>query len=139
MMLFWLIMFIIFVHLEIITINLVTIWFALGAVGALVTNFFTDSFLIQTIVFLVVSVISLVLTRPFVKKFNSKRVATNADSVIGKIGIVTKVVTRDFPGRVKVDGQDWAAIVKEDITLQEGTKIKVTEIQGVKLIVMEVN
>lgn len=137
-MLTWLILFIVFMYFEIITINLVTIWFAIGSVAGLITTFFTDSALIQTGVFLITSILTLILTRPFVKNIQPKKTATNADIVIGKVGIVVKEISKDFSGSVKIDGQLWTAITNENTILKEGTKVKVLSLEGVKINVMEV-
>ena len=84
-------------------------------------------------VFFIVTVIALILTRKIVKsKIDPKKIPTNLDSVIGKIGIVTK------DGRVKIMGKDWAAISLDDNKIEEGKKVEVLEIKGVKLIVREV-
>lgn len=72
MSIYWIILFLILLFIELATVNLVSIWFAIGALGAFVTAFFTDSILIQLLVFVVISVVSLFVTLPIVKKFKSK-------------------------------------------------------------------
>ena len=72
-MYFWLILFVILIILELCTINLTTIWFAFGALLAYVTSLFFDNVIIQTTVFLVVSVATLIFTRPIVKKYLLKK------------------------------------------------------------------
>ena len=130
----WFIAFLVLLFIEIITINLVTIWFAIGALAALVTALITDSFVIQVIVFLVVSVIALLLTKPLIKKFKGFQVVpTNSDRVIGKVGEVTKKIEKNKYGEVKVFGNIWTAYSDEELDV--GTKVIVKEIEGVKLIV----
>lgn len=130
----WFIAFLVLLFIEIITINLVTIWFAIGALGALITALITDSFVIQVIVFLVVSIIALLVTKPLIKKFKGFQVVpTNSDRVIGKIGEVTKKIEKNKYGEVKVFGNIWTAYSDEE--LEVGTKVIVKEIEGVKLIV----
>ena len=130
----WFIAFLVLLFIEIITINLVTIWFAIGALAALVTALITDSFVIQVIVFLVVSVIALLLTKPLIKKFKGFQVVpTNSDRVIGKVGEVTKKIEKNKYGEVKVFGNIWTAYADEELDV--GTKVIVKEIEGVKLIV----
>lgn len=130
----WLSLFIVLLVIEFMTVNLVTIWFAIGALFACVTTFITDSLIIQTCVFFIVSVASLIITRPIVKKYlSSKRVKINYDKVIGMIGIVTKDIKPLENGEVKVDGKYWTA--KSDEEIKEGSKVEILSIEGVKLIV----
>ena len=134
MTIMWFIAFIILLFIELATVNLVTIWFAIGAVAGLITTTFTDSFLIQLIVFIVVSLLALLLTKPLIKKFKGYDVVpTNSDRVIGKVGEVTKEIRTDKYGEVKVYGNIWTASSKEKIEV--GEKVKVLAIDGVKLIV----
>ncbi len=130
----WFITFIVLLFIEIVTVNLVSIWFAIGAVAAMITASFTDSLLIQIIVFTVVSAIVLLLTKPIVKKLRKTEIeATNSDRVVGKEAIVTKKITKDSYGEVKVLGKYWTACSNK--TLKEEEKVIVKGIDGVKLIV----
>ena len=130
----WFIAFVILLVIELVTVNLVTIWFAIGAVAAIITTIFTDSILIQCIVFTVVSVISLLITRPLFKKFKLFEVTpTNSDRVIGKVGEVTKRIGKNKYGEVKVYGNTWTA--SSDKAIKVGEKVKVLSIDGVKLVV----
>lgn len=130
----WLILFVILIILELCTINLTTIWFAFGALLAYVTSLFFDNVIIQTTVFLVVSVATLIFTRPIVKKYLLKKPSrTNADMLIGKVGIVTKEIVKDNVGEVKIDGKYWSA--KANKKIKEGSKVEILSIEGVKLIV----
>jgi len=130
----WFIAFIILLIIELATVNLVTIWFAIGAVAAIISTIFTDSIVIQSIVFGVVSLLSLLITKPLIKKFKGFEVeATNSDRVIGKIGEVTKKITSNKYGEVKIFGNIWTATSEEE--LEVGQKVKVLSIDGVKLIV----
>jgi membrane protein implicated in regulation of membrane protease activity len=134
MVFWWFIAFLVFIFIELITVNLVTIWFAIGAIAAVVTTFFTDSIVIQSIVFVVVSVLSLLITKPLVKKFKKFDITpTNSDRVIGKIGEVTKKISSNKYGEVKVFESIWTA--KSDEEIEVGKKVKVLSIEGVKLIV----
>jgi membrane protein implicated in regulation of membrane protease activity len=131
---FWLLVIIIFFVLEAVSFNLVTIWFAVGGIGAFITTYFTDNTLMQFIIFVGVTVISLISTRPVIKKYlKVKSVRTNLDAVIGKVGIVTQKINKDQLGRVKVDGKEWTA--KADTLIKENTKVEILAIEGVKLIV----
>ena len=130
----WFIAFVILLVIELVTVNLVTIWFAIGAVAAIITTIFTDSVLIQSIVFVVVSVIALLITKPLIKKFKKFEVEpTNSDRVIGKIGEVTKKIGKNKYGEVKVYGNTWTASSKQVINV--GERVKVLSIDGVKLVV----
>lgn len=130
----WFITFIVLLFVELVTINLVSIWFAFGALASMGTTFITDSIVIQVIVFIVVSVISLLITKPIIKKFKiTKIVPTNSDMVIGKTGEVIKKIETNKYGEVKVFGNIWTAY--SDQELEIGEKVKVLSIDGVKLIV----
>lgn len=137
---FWLIMVILLAVVEILTVNLVTIWFALGALGALIFSLFDIGFIWQMWCFIIISVASLALTKPLVKKkLLSKKASTNADMLIGKNGIVTESISSDkFAGEVKVSGQVWSAVCEGEETIEKGSKVKVIRIEGVKLVVKEI-
>ena len=128
----WLIIFIILVVIELLTINLVTIWFAIGALVAAITSLFTNSKIILCSIFTIVSIISLVLTKEIIKRTKSKKtIATNLDRIIGKVGIVTKDITTLEPGEVKVDGKYWSAISTSKI--KKNSTVEILSIDGVKL------
>ena len=130
----WLIAFLVFLTIEMITINLVSIWFAIGAIVSMGLAYFTNNVLIQMIVFIVVSLVTLLITKPLVKKFKKVDfVPTNSDRVIGKVGEVTKRIPPDEYGEVKVYGTVWTAF--SDDVLNVGDKVIITNIEGVKLIV----
>lgn len=134
----WVALLAVFIIIEASTAQLLTIWFAIGSFASLVTSFFTESILIQVIVFVVVSAIALIVTRPLVKKVTAtKKQATNADMYIGQEGIVTEAIDNiAAKGLVKVKGSVWTARSETDnITIPEGTHISVVKIEGVKLIV----
>lgn len=133
----WFMLFVLLLFIELITINLVTIWFVLGALLAIITTFITDNITIQIIVFIVSSVISLIITKPFINKIRKRKITpTNLDRVIGKSGLVTKEITKDTYGEIKVEGNIWTATSKEKI--EKGLKAKVLKIEGVKLIVEKI-
>ena len=133
----WLMAFLVLTFIELITVNLVSIWFAIGSIAALISSYFTDNIYIQIIVFIVVSSVSLFLTRKIVTKLKGKDFEkTNLDRVIGKIGIVTEEITKLEPGEVKVDGKKWSAISTKKIST--GSKVEILSIDGVKLKVKEV-
>ncbi len=130
----WFIAFIILIVIELCTINLVTVWFAIGAVASMLTSIYTDSIIIQLLVFIVASLVALLVTRPLVKKFRIKEVVpTNSDRVIGEMATVVTEISKDNNGQVKVLGNVWTACCDEKVVV--GTKVKVLAIDGVKLIV----
>ncbi len=137
MSLTWMIIFLVLLFIELVTVNLVSIWFAIGAFAAFLVTYITDMVTIQIAVFIVVSSISLILTKKIVKKIKGGKVeATNLDRVIGKIGVVTEEITKLEPGEVKVDGKKWSATSTKKISV--GSKVEILSIDGVKLKVKEV-
>ena len=134
MTMIWLIAFLGLLLLEFLTVGLVSIWFAVGALAALITTFITKSIAIQTIVFIVVSIVALVFTRPLLKKFKSAGFEpTNTDRVIGKVAEVTKEISPNQYGEVVIFGTEWMAASEEKQAV--GTKVVVKKIDGAKLIV----
>lgn len=128
---------VIMVVCEAFTSQLVSIWFVLGAVSAAVTTIFTPSIAIQSAVFLIVSLVALIVTKPLVKKLKDKRgvTSTNADRLVGRTGVViSDIADTHTVGQVKVEGEIWSA-KSEKAPLNKDIKIKVLAIEGVKLIV----
>ena len=137
---FWLVLFVVLLIIEIFTMGLTTIWFAGGALVALLLAFLHLGLPIQIIAFLVVSIVLLVMTRPLaVKFFNRERQKTNAESLIGQTAVVLEAIDRIHgSGRVEVNGMEWSAKTDESEEVIEPGKIVVIDgIQGVKLIVRE--
>lgn len=130
---YWLIIILILSFIEIITINLVTIWFVASAAIALVVSLFTESFYIQFITFGVCGLVIMVLTRPLLTKLlkTKDKEATNLDRVIGMEGICTEEISKNKVGEVKVDGKRWSAISSSKINV--GDEVIITDIDGVKL------
>lgn len=135
MSVYWIILFLVLLFIELATVNLISIWFAIGAVVAFIISFFTDSILVQLLVFVVVSIIALFITLPLVKKVRNKgkTIPTNLDRVIGKKAEVVKAIRPNHYGEVEVFGNVWTAI--SDDVFQIGDKVIVDRIDGVKLIV----
>lgn len=134
----WLVIFVILLGVEIATMALTTIWFAVGALAAFALSFTSVSTEVQLAVFVVVSFAALVLVRPFAKKYvNGDITKTNADSLIGKQARVTAEVDNlNATGAAVINGQEWMArSVQDDLVIQEGTIVTIKNIQGVKLIV----
>ena len=135
---FWLVLFVILLVIEIFTMGLTTIWFAGGSILAFILAYVGFGLPVQIIVFLLVSIILLVLTRPIaVKFFNKERQKTNAESLIGQKAIVLETIdTLHGVGRAEVNGMEWSAKTDEPGEIIEiGTVVVIEGIQGVKLIV----
>lgn len=135
---FWLVLFVALLIIEILTMGLTTIWFAGGAIIAYVLAFVGFGLPVQIVVFLLTSIILLVLTRPIAMRFfNQQRQRTNAESLIGKKAVVRESIdTLRGVGRVEVNGMEWSAKTEEqEDTIEEGTIVVIEGIQGVKLIV----
>ena len=134
----WLIVFIVLTAIEMATFQLVTIWFAVGAVAAFITSLFSTSLEIQLIVFLAVSML---LVRPIAGRFlQTKTVKTNADSLIGDYATVTaRIHNQEGFGKAVIRSQEWtAAAEKDDEIIEAGSRVVVTGIRGVKLIVAKI-
>lgn len=126
------------VILEIVTTQLVSVWFAVGALAAfLVSLAGVEEIWIQLVIFVIVSAVALAVTRPLVRKLvNKKTEPTNADMVIGKIGVVTdKIDNVSETGLVKVGGSLWTARTVDGSLIDVGEKVKILQISGVKLMV----
>lgn len=136
----WLALFIVLLIIEIATMGLTTIWFAGGALAAFIAGILGAGLPVQVALFLVISVLLFVFTRPVaVKYFNKDRQKTNADRLVGQEAFVTEAIdTLQAQGTVEVNGQEWSAKTKEaDGKIPKGKIVVIDEIQGVKLIVKE--
>ena len=137
----WLMVLVFFIVIELATMGLTTIWFAGGALIALLLAAFNASFYVQLSVFLIISIVLLVVTRPLALKYFNKSVEkTNAEGLIGTQAIV---VTRSHniqeEGQVMLGGMEWSArAYEEDRIIPSGSVVEVKEIRGVKLIVSEI-
>ncbi len=136
----WLILLIFFAVAEAATVGLVSIWFAAGALVALLSTFFTTNIWLQVGIFLLISAVTLALVRPLAGKYvTPERVATNADRVIGRQAVVTEAVdNRAETGAVKVLGTVWTARSTSEAAIPAGAAVTVERIEGVKLFVTPV-
>lgn len=137
MIIFWAAAIVAFIVIELATIGLASIWFALGALCALIAALLGAQLWLQIVWFIVISVLTLILTRPLVKKYiNSKTHATNADRVIGSRAVVKeRIDALAATGAVLADGKMWTARTADGSVLEPGTIVTVRQIEGVKLIV----
>ena len=133
----WLIALVVLVVGEAVTVGLTFIWFAVGALGGLITAVLGGPIWVQIVVFLVLSGLSLALIRPFAAQFlKTSRTATNADRVIGRTAVVTQAIDNvEGKGQVNVSGQIWSARSEHDVVIPAGAEVRVLRIEGVKLFV----
>lgn len=135
---YWLIAVAVFLIIEITTLGLTTIWFAGGALIAFLASVLGADYLVQFILFVVVSVILLCFTRPIaIRYFNNHRARTNYESIIGQTAKVTSTIDNfNQLGSAIVNGQEWTArSEREDEIIEVGTQVKIVAIKGVKIIV----
>ena len=135
---YWLIIFIVLLIIEICTMGLTTIWFAGGALVAFIMGVIGFGVAVQVAVFIVVSIALLVLTRPLALRFfNRERMKTPAESLIGQQALVLEDIdTLHASGLVEVNGQEWSAKTDDpDGCIKKNEVVMIEGIQGVKLIV----
>ena len=134
----WLIAFVVFVGIEVMTMALTTIWFAGGSLAAFLAALAGLPVKAQLVIFLLVSFVLLIFTRPFATKFvNKGTVKTNAEGLVGKKARVTSEINNGLSaGAAVVNGQEWTArAVNDGMVIAEGEMVVIKEIRGVKLIV----
>ena len=135
----WLILLILFILIEIATLGLTTIWFAGGALVAFIAALLGFDLLVEIILFFVISIILLVFTRPVaVRYFNTKRVATNTESLIGtRAKVIESIDNMNNVGTVLINGLEWTARSTGSKVIPKDAIVKIVEITGVKVIVEE--
>lgn len=133
----WLVLLVVFLVAEAVSVQLVSAWFALGAFGALIASLCNVGFVWQVCIFVAVSVVCLVVTRPLVKKFTKSKIQrTNVDRCIGTQAVVTEEINNLLEkGQVKVDGKVWTARSADNTQISVDSVVMVEKIEGVKLIV----
>ncbi len=133
----WAVAIVVFLVIEALTVGIASIWFALGSICALIAALLGAPEWLQVAWFVVISVVTLVFTRPVVKKFvHSKRQPTNADRVIGmKASVREDIDNLAAKGSVVVDGKEWSARSADGEKIASGKIVTVLAIEGVKLIV----
>ena len=133
----WLVLMVVFLAAEASTVSMVSLWFAAGALIALLTALAGGPAWLQTLLFLAVSAGLLLALRPLVKKYLSpKLTATNVDSVVGSTGLVTATIDNvSAVGQVKLGAMEWTARSTSGQPIPAGTLVKVDRIEGVKAFV----
>lgn len=131
---FWLVLVIVLTVIELATTNLLSVWFVISGIVALILSFFIDNVAIVSTVFAVLGIILLFTTRPLLKKYlPTQQARTNADRIIGMHGVVTEEIKKNVVGEVKVDGKRWSAISNTKIPV--GSDVIIDAIDGVKVVV----
>ena len=138
MVILWLVLLILFICVEAATLGLTTIWFAGGALAALIAAMLQSSLLVQIILFFLISLLMLFFTRPIaVKYFNRDRIRTNVESLVGRQGIViSEIDNLQGIGQITVNGQEWSARSADAaVKIPVGAVVEIMAVSGVKLIV----
>lgn len=137
-LIFWLVLLIVCIVIEVATMGLTTIWFAGGALIAVFAALLNAPVWLQIILFFAVSLLLLIFTRPIaVKYFNKDRIKTNVESMVGRQAIVVSEIDNiQGIGQVTVGGQEWSARSHDDkIRIPAGAVVDVVAVNGVRLVV----
>ena len=138
--LFWFVLIVVFLWMEASTVSLVSIWFACGALVAMIAALFGAQIWLQLVLFVAVSVLLLASLRAVVKKFiTPKLVKTNVDAVVGSTGIVVETIDNiRGVGRVKLGGMEWSARSTDAVPIEKDTLVIVERVEGVKVFVEDI-
>ena len=130
----WLVLMVIFLIAEAATVTITSLWFAVGALVALLAGVFGAKFWLQVVLFIIFSTVTLMALRPMIKKyFTPNLTRTNVDALIGIHGYVTADINNvAATGAVKLNGMEWTARSTDGSPIPSGTLIKVDRIEGVK-------
>lgn len=133
----WFALTVVFIIMEAATVTMVSIWFVVGALAALIVSLLGGALWLQVGLFLVLSALLLWCLRPVVKKhFTPRLEKTNVDAVIGSVGRVTEQIRNvDACGHVKLGAMEWAARSTDGTTIEEGTLVRVDRVEGVRVFV----
>lgn len=126
---------------EMITVGFLIFWLGIGALLAMIVSFFTTNIIIQTAVFVISSIILILATKPFVKRFvDVKKTNTNVFSIIGKKALVIKEIDPiNAKGQIKVNSEIWSAESENGEKIEEGSEVEIIRITGVKAIVKKIS
>ena len=132
----WSVLFILTLVVEIVTVELVSVWFAVGSLIAFILALCKVGTTVQIIVFLAVSIVLLASLRwVCMKALKNSKEKTNLDSLVGKIFKLTKSIEEENPGEIKVNGVIWRVVEKNGELAELGKKVKIVEVQGNKFLV----
>ena len=129
----WLAIIVVLAVIEMATVSLVSVWFVLSGLLAMIASLFIENVTIQIAIFVIFGLIFMVLTKKFVKRTLPTKIATNIDRIIGMHGIVTEKISKNHPGEVKVDGKRWTAVANTEIPVD--STVEILEINSTKLTV----
>ena len=140
MLIIWSVIFVGTLIVEFLTADIDTIWFCLSSLVCTVIAAFKVHYLIQLGVFIVLSIILMLLTRPLTKRMMEREIVkTNSDKLIGSIGVIYSEINENEIGEVKIDGQIWRAINRDGLSFDVNEKVIIEGISGNKLIVVKLN
>ena len=132
----WLVLMIVFIAMEAVTVQLISTWFAVGSLAAMVVSLLGGEIWLQITVFFTVSIVLLILLWPLARKhLKPKLVATNADALVGRICSVTEQIDPVEGGRVKLGDVTWRANSQSGEQIPVGAQVKILQIQGAKVVV----
>jgi membrane protein implicated in regulation of membrane protease activity len=132
----WVALVIVFALIEVFTLGLTTVWFAIAALVMVFLSFANIPLTAQILIFLAIATLLLIFTRPLaIKKFKTGQEKTNVDSLIGKHALVVKTIGEFERGEAKINGQIWSARSEDNTEINEGSKCEILRIEGVQLIV----
>lgn len=136
----WFIFLVIFVLAEAATVTVVSLWFAAGALVAMIVSMLGGPVWLQVLLFIVVSFVLLWMLRPILKKFYTPKLTrTNVDAVIGKVGITMMTIDNNMAqGKVKLEGMEWSARSTSGEEIPENIQVRIDRVEGVKLFVTPV-
>ena len=137
----WLVIAVVLGIFEAATVALVSIWFAIGAVAAMVPAYFNAPFWVQILVFILVSALCFVFTRPFFKKIiRVNKQPTNVDRLVGQEGVATDDIENiECRGKVFISGLTWSARSETGELIPQGAVVTVKKIEGATLVVKRKN
>ena len=137
MLILWIVLALAFLFVELQTVALVCVWFVVGALTALVANLLGAVVWLQILLFALVSLVMLLLMRPFLRKYvEPHKIRTNVDAMIGKEAVVTEAIDNlTGTGTVKLDGKLWSARSADGSRIPVGMVVSIQSVEGVKAIV----
>ena len=134
----WVTLVIVFALIEVFTLGLTTVWFAIAALVMVFLSFIQIPLTVQILIFLAIATLLLIFTRPLaIKKFKMGQEKTNVDSLIGKHALVIKTIREFERGEAKIEGKIWSARSEDNTEINEGNKCEILRIEGVQLIVRQ--
>ena len=137
LLILWIAAAVVFAVIEAATAQILTLWFCIGSIGAIIAYALGASLTVQIVVFVAVSLLTLVIARPYLRRFTRTKVQpTNLDMCIGQQALVTERISNlDGTGQAKIRGTIWTARSSDGAVIEPGALVKVLSIEGVKLIV----